>query len=133
MPYRPTREERETKLKKRFEVMPDVYEKVGIPTIGEKIGKVMAPTDMLQSVFTILDSEGIVAQDRIKYLNFARIIWSLTLRYHGRALRDQAERELRAYMERRPGLREDVLRRIMDTIIGAPAGAAAGAGVARGT
>jgi len=126
MPYRPTREERESKLKKRFDVMPVAYEKVGISTIGEKIGKVMAPTDMLQNIFAILDSEGIVAQDRIKYLNFARIIWSLTLRYQGRALREQAERELRAYMERRPGLREDVLRRIMEAIIGAPTGATAG-------
>jgi hypothetical protein len=123
MPYRPTREERESKLKKRFEVMPVVYEKVGIPTIGEKIGKVMAPTDMLEKIFKILDSEGIVAQDRIKYLNFARIIWSLTTRYSDKALKDQAERELRAYMERRPGLNADVLRRIMETIIGAPTGA----------
>jgi hypothetical protein len=118
MPYRPTREERESKLKKRLEVMPTVYERVGIPTIGEKISKVMAPTDMLEKVLSILDSEGIVAQDRIKYLNFARMIWSLSLRYKDKALKEQAERELAAYIQRRPGLNVDVLRRIMETLIG---------------
>jgi hypothetical protein len=133
MPYRPEKRERESKLRKRLEVMPDVYEKVGIPTISEKVEKIMAPTEMLTEIYSILDEEGIIAQDRIKYLNFARIIFRLKQRYKDRALRDQAERELRAYMERRPGLVESVLRRIMDKVLAYPTAPTAGAGVVRGT
>lgn len=134
MPFRPTKEERLSKLKKRLETMPDVYEKVGIPTIGEKIEKVMMPTDILEDIYDILDEEGIIAQDRIKYLNFARIIWRLKQRYTNKALSDQAERELRGYMERRPGLREDLLRKIKDKIIGTATPTGAGTrGAPKGT
>jgi hypothetical protein len=128
MPFRPTKEERLSKLKKRLETMPDVYEKVGIPTISEKVEKVMMPTDMLPEIFSILDDEGVTGQDRIKYLNFARIIFKLKHRYSGRALADQAERELRGYLERRPELRIDILRKIKDKVLGLPTTPSAGAG-----
>jgi DNA-directed RNA polymerase subunit F len=118
MPYRPTKHEREAKLKRRLEVMPEVYEKVGIPTIGEKSEKIMEPTDMLEKIYPILNSEGIVGQDRIKYLNFARIVFRLKQRYTGKALTDQVEREFRAYIERVPGVNPEVLKKVKDEVLG---------------
>jgi hypothetical protein len=133
MPYRPDRSEIEAKLKRRLEVMPEVYEKVGIPTIGEKVGKIMAPTEMLAEIYPILDDEGIVGQDRIKYLNFARIIFRLKQRYKGKALQEVTERELRAYMQRKPELNPEVLRKVMNKVLAYPSTPTAGAQTPRGT
>jgi hypothetical protein len=130
MPFRPERHEREAKLKRKLELMPEIYEKAGIPTISEKVEKIMVPTDMLKEIYGVLDDEDIVGEDRIKYLNFARIIFRLKQKYKGTALKNQSERELRAYMERKRGLREDVLRKVMNKVIEYPTTPTAGAGVA---
>jgi hypothetical protein len=130
MPTRPTREERESKLKKRLETMPSVYEKVGIPTIGEKSAKVMDATDMLKDVFTLLDNNGVTKLERVKYLNFARKVYRLRLKYTGRALADEVAREIVAYHDRYPETNVDLLKDIATAVtgVGAITGAGAGAG-----
>jgi hypothetical protein len=129
MPTRPTREERESKLKKRLEIMATTYEKVGIPTIGEKSAKVMDATDMLKDVFTLLDNNGITKLERVKYLNFARKVYRLKLKYTGRALTDEVEREIVAYHDRYPETDVNLLRDIAVAVTGAKAITGAGAGV----
>jgi hypothetical protein len=133
MPYRPDKTERLAKLRKRLEVMPDVYEKVGIPTISEKVEKVMEPTEMLKEIYPLLNDEGIIGQDRIKYLNFARIIFRLKQRYSGKALKEVTERELRAYLERRPELNPELLRKVMDKVLAYPTTPATGTQTPSGT
>jgi hypothetical protein len=134
MPTRPTREERESKLKKRLETMPDVYSKVGIPTISEKSAKIMDATDMLRDVFTLLDNNGITKLERVKYLNFARKVYRLRLKYTGRALTDEVAREIAAYHDRYPELDVKLLQDIATAVAGTGATrAGVGGGAPAGT
>jgi len=127
VPYRPTREERESKLKKRFEVMPGAYEKVGIPTISEKSEKVLMPTEMLSDIYQILDNNRIIDIDRVKYLNFARKIFRLKLKYTGPALEEAIARERDMYLRRYRDINAAVLEQIIANITGIrPAGVAGG-------
>jgi hypothetical protein len=118
MPFRPTKEEMQEKLKRRLETMPEVYEKVGVPTITGKTEKVTMPTEVLNLVYQVLDSNGIIDVDRVKYLNFARRVFRLKLKYSGLALTEAVNRERDMYKRRYRDINAAVLDQIAAVIAG---------------
>jgi hypothetical protein len=100
VPARPNAAERASKLKKRLEVMPTVYEKVGIPEISEKMERVIGATEVLsqKGIYSLLDERGVIGHLRVTYLNFARIVYSLMQRYTSNALAVAVNNAKQAYL-----------------------------------
>jgi hypothetical protein len=101
--------------------MPEAYEKVGIPTISGKAEKISMPTEILNEIYKILDSNRIIDIDRVKYLNFARKVFRLSLRYTGPALEEAVAREKDMYLRRY----RDIIPAVLDQIATAVAGVSA--------
>jgi hypothetical protein len=118
MPTRPNAAERASKLKKRLEVMPTVYEKVGIPTITEKMPHVIEATEMLvkKGIYALLDEKGIIGHLRVTYLNFARIVYSLMQRYTGNALAVAISKARQAYLIQYDWLDPKILDEIINKL-----------------
>jgi hypothetical protein len=120
MPTKPNAAERTSKLKKRLEVMPTVYEKVGIPEISEKMHHVIGATEVLsqKGIYALLDEKGIIGHLRVTYLNFARIIYKLMQRYSSTALDVAIKNAKQAYLIQYSWLDPKILDEIENRMLG---------------
>jgi len=133
MPFRPTKEEIHEKLKRRLELMPEAYEKVGVPAISGKTERVSMPTEILNDIYQILDSNRIIDIDRVKYLNFARKVFRLKLKYSGPALEEAVAREKDMYLRRYRDINVAVLDQIIANVTGIMTAGVAGGRAPAGT
>lgn len=110
---RRTIEEIRRKYENKLPVMPRVYE-VQTTVMKEHLPRMLAVTEKMANVYSVLDTYGVYGEYRIPYLNYARKLIHLSFRFKDEALRNAARVE-RARFEMK-GLRPEVLNAIENAI-----------------
>ncbi|MEM2383199.1 MAG: hypothetical protein QW521_03415 [Desulfurococcaceae archaeon] len=116
------RDRYETKLP----VMPRVYE-VQTKSMSRNLPRMLDVFSEMEDVYKILDRYRIVGNFRIPYLNFARKLYHLKMRYGPEALEEAARYERAKYESM--GLNREVLDAIVALFTGRVGGAGAGGAI----